>query len=492
VFNWASAPTFAAMLLFWLLAAYVLTRSPRSAISLTAVGAQVGTACYLLGNGMAANAETADQWVSWTRPLQSGAVLAPVLWYWLTALLLAEQAAPPLQCYVRRVAYPLGIALAVASVVLTISVYVDDWLSLWSQVTPLPSERITYSRFHLPAGPLYPWFVGYLVATTVGAAVNVFLGWRQTLDEERRRRLAWLLLSALLFVTGANLLGLVNLLTDSWAPTWVGHVVLAAAMLVMAWNVAAYSLLLKDQVIRTDFFYFLTALTTVCLVYGLVFIAARLEYSFWTLGLVMVTLIVTILTHAMVDLGRRALDRLFFGSEVQRLRSNLAAVAQDAALTPNLDVVLTQAQAEIAGVSADLLVRLTEQALRRLNNPAALARCDLLGRLPHTLRDARSTSGIHSGEPTALEQAQALREVLVAAIERLKPLDGDHGIGSPAALQYNILREEYLQGLLNKQIMTRHSISEGTFNRNRRQAIWTLAQELQSREERLARETIAL
>src|SRR5439155_4057253 len=58
VFNWSSLPTFAAMLLFWLLAAYVLTRSPRSAISLTAVAAQVATACYLLGTGMSANAET--------------------------------------------------------------------------------------------------------------------------------------------------------------------------------------------------------------------------------------------------------------------------------------------------------------------------------------------------------------------------------------------------------------------------------------------------
>ena len=40
----------------------------------------------------------------------------------------------------------------------------------------------------------------------------------------------------------------------------------------------------------------------------------------------------------------------------------------------------------------------------------------------------------------------------------------------------------YLQGLLNKQIMARHSISEGTFHRNRRQAILTLARELENQE----------
>ena len=39
MFNWLSAPTFAAMLLSWLLAAYVLTRSPSSRVSQVAAGA---------------------------------------------------------------------------------------------------------------------------------------------------------------------------------------------------------------------------------------------------------------------------------------------------------------------------------------------------------------------------------------------------------------------------------------------------------------------
>src|SRR5258705_13547927 len=112
------------MLLFWLLAAYVLTRSPRSAISLTAVGAQISTACYLLGNGMSANAETADQWVGWVRNLQWGATLAPTLWYWLTLLLLREQTASAVQPTTRGATYLLGVLLAVGGVVLTGAIYV--------------------------------------------------------------------------------------------------------------------------------------------------------------------------------------------------------------------------------------------------------------------------------------------------------------------------------------------------------------------------------
>jgi hypothetical protein len=70
--------------------------------------------------------------------------------------------------------------------------------------------------------------------------------------------------------------------------------------------------------------------------------------------------------------------------------------------------------------------------------------------------------------------------MLAEAIERLKPPDG-----VPEALQFHILREEYLLGRPNKQIMTCHSISEGTFHRNRRRAVAVLAVELARQEEQL-------
>jgi hypothetical protein len=119
MFNWLSLPTFAAMLLFWMLAAYVLTRSPRSAISATAVAAQAATAAYLLGQGMQANASTIAEWQPWARNLHWGATTAPALWYWLTALLLAEQREPPVRSYLRLVGWPLGVVLALASAVIT-------------------------------------------------------------------------------------------------------------------------------------------------------------------------------------------------------------------------------------------------------------------------------------------------------------------------------------------------------------------------------------
>ena len=105
-------------------------------------------------------------------------------------------------------------------------------------------------------------------------------------------------------------------------PTWVGHLVLAAAMVVMAWNVAAYSLLFKGQVLRTDFFYMLTALTFVCILYGGVLLLSGASYSFGLLNVMAITLSIAVLSHAFVDLGRRVLDLLFFGGDVRRLRDD--------------------------------------------------------------------------------------------------------------------------------------------------------------------------
>ncbi len=80
MFNWYSAPTFAGMLLLWVMACYVLTRSPRSLVASTAVAAQVAGAAYLMGQGILANTSTIEEWRSWADKLQWGAPLAPALW----------------------------------------------------------------------------------------------------------------------------------------------------------------------------------------------------------------------------------------------------------------------------------------------------------------------------------------------------------------------------------------------------------------------------
>jgi hypothetical protein len=133
---------------------------------------------------------------------------------------------------------------------------------------------------------------------------------------------------------------------------------------------------------------------------------------------------------------------------------------------------------------------LVQEALRCLNNPAALSRCELLRRLPGTLSANRSQLSEYgpAGEPTPLEKAQALRDVLTGAIERLNPSGESIGASSPQALQYHIIHEAYVQRRPTSYVITRHSISESTFHRNRREAISALARDLAAQEDHMARQ----
>jgi hypothetical protein len=125
-------------------------------------------------------------------------------------------------------------------------------------------------------------------------------------------------------------------------------------------------------------------------------------------------------------------------------------------------------------------VELVEEALRHLNELGRLGRCGLAERLLRTLESVRQRSGqADAPQPTLLEQSHALRDVLVEAIERLNVGDKD---ATAQALQYHILREEYVLGMSTKHIMARHAISESTFHRYRHEAVRVLAAELATRE----------
>ena len=125
-------------------------------------------------------------------------------------------------------------------------------------------------------------------------------------------------------------------------------------------------------------------------------------------------------------------------------------------------------------VEPDSLVlrRMVQDALQHLNNLAALSQCELVFLLPRTL-----------GEITPLEKAQALREVLIAAMERLKPPGEATRAGAPEALQYHILYEAYVQGKPVAYILTRHNIADSTYHRNRRDAIDLVGGHVLSQEE---------
>jgi len=120
---------------------------------------------------------------------------------------------------------------------------------------------------------------------------------------------------------------------------------------------------------------------------------------------------------------------------------------------------------EVRQYPDQISVKNVEDALRHLADYA------YLGKLPLT-ETKLAESCLPDGTITHLDRGKAVYNILAEAIEKLRP-DGQLS-GEPPPREwhpYLILHEAYLEDKLNREIMARLYISEGTFNRTRRAAL---------------------
>jgi hypothetical protein len=120
-------------------------------------------------------------------------------------------------------------------------------------------------------------------------------------------------------------------------------------------------------------------------------------------------------------------------------------------------------------ISADTdvdFVKMVEEALRHLPDTITLGQSPLAVML-----------GMNSD--THIERGKELQQILMDSIELLKPAEERPPEPLPR-IWYNhaVLYDAYVEGVQNREIMARLYISEGTFNRTRRNAIRGLARSL--------------
>src|SRR3954454_24776053 len=96
------------------------------------------------------------------------------------------------------------------------------------------------------------------------------------------------------------------------------------------------------------------------------------------------------------------------------------AVPPPPAVAPALSDALVSVPQDLDENSAQRFEELVEEALRGLNEPGRLAKLELGQALPRTLAAANGGQ-----PPSGLEGGRLLREVVVAAVDRLKPVDAD-------------------------------------------------------------------
>ncbi|MBM4465593.1 MAG: GAF domain-containing protein [Chloroflexi bacterium] len=137
----------------------------------------------------------------------------------------------------------------------------------------------------------------------------------------------------------------------------------------------------------------------------------------------------------------------------------------------------------LEGMSERELVSLVEDALRHLYDYAYLGEHQLAQlRIVQAHLDVKEDSFV-----THLDRGRALQDVLTTALEKLKPPGPQPSPPTREWHQYVILHDSYVLGELNRDIMAKLYVGEGTFNRARRRAIRGVARALEEMETSLVK-----
>lgn len=165
---------------------------------------------------------------------------------------------------------------------------------------------------------------------------------------------------------------------------------------------------------------------------------------------------------------------ILFAEFVGRMRTTFPIWAPDSLENDSFVHPEEDAQVLTVGIKADSseltdvsaldnpepwFIRMVEDSLRKLPDFIAL------GQLPLT-----DCVGMKGG--SHISRGKQLHQLLHAGIESLRPA-GTRPVSAPSRDWYNyiILHDAYLIGITNREVMAKLYISEGTFNRTRRNAL---------------------
>jgi hypothetical protein len=154
---------------------------------------------------------------------------------------------------------------------------------------------------------------------------------------------------------------------------------------------------------------------------------------------------------------------------------------QEHALQRQVQKMLAEGQVARGDTSEEEFVSSVEDALRQLHDYSYLGE--------HALARLKVVQwyleGREPGFVTHIDRGKALSEVLVRAMQKLRPEGSEPNRLEVPSREWHlflVLYAAYVEGDPNREIMSRLYIGEGTFNRTRRRALRGVAKALQEME----------
>lgn len=295
---------------------YVLTHNFRSSV---AQAFSVLLACVLLVYAcdiIIPRVEGAEAVVTWLRVQWIGIAMVPAAYLHFSDALLRST-----RHFSRRRQWVVAGSYVFSAALVLLALFTDAVVS---------DGDVRWEISHLSAGPLFPLFVAYFVATALYGAYNVIRARRRCLTPALRRRMLYL--AASFAAPGMGVFP--YLIVSAGLATHLGpapviflamlaSVLVGTMLVVMAYTVAYYGVLTPDRVIRHDLIhYLLRAPILGTLVIIVMLVIPRVELI---LGLPRDTALIFVVVGMIVigqlglGLSRPYLDRLIFRQDREEL-----------------------------------------------------------------------------------------------------------------------------------------------------------------------------
>ncbi|UCD97455.1 MAG: hypothetical protein JSV42_10785 [Chloroflexota bacterium] len=308
---------------------YVVTRNPRSLISWLAGLTLWSVAGLFLNMLFAINPPPLPQnmpgWIYILLPFwpigttegsSSGWLLgwlvipAIVIWHHVTMLLRPGSMNPW-----RWTRVLLGYGAAIVAIILLVY---TDLLFYRSPGDPIFLDSLN-------PGPLYSIFMGLLILFTAFSLVNLSRSVREASAEMQRNQLRILTIATII----AGLTGPLGLIAETFSiaiPRVILSILLGIAVVLLGYGIAQYSALVQGRTVRRDFIYNAIAIAVISCLYLLVVRISAILFAVPAAVYIFIV-ILAVLTHSLIDNGRRILDYLFYDRERRAIRQNLADLA---------------------------------------------------------------------------------------------------------------------------------------------------------------------
>jgi hypothetical protein len=311
---------------------YIVTRSPRSQIAWLAGLALWSIAGYFLNILLALNPPPSPALVPlWVRPLlwfwPAGAfdggwsnwlqgwqiTPAVMIWHHVTLLIRTGRMNPW-----RWTRVVIGYIFAIAAII-------------GQRYTGLVYITTSGDPLYLSAlvpGPLYPLYMFGLLVFTCLSLINLIRSARVAPTVIQRKQLN-LMVAATVIAGLAGPISFISYRLDFSMPRVIVTLLLGSAVFMIGYGVARYSALIEGRVIGRDFLYNGLVILLIATVYMFVVWSSVVFYGVPVVALSIVA-ILAVLSHSLVDIGRRLFDFLFYDRETRELRAQLRHLAQRA------------------------------------------------------------------------------------------------------------------------------------------------------------------